>query len=87
MPSRTPVYYLTSYKLLEIERLTCIATQSLKRQLFRRRITVLLTAHPAVVFLGRFVELEVAVRGKGLAALTERLHFLRRHRLEAAYDP
>jgi hypothetical protein len=67
--------------------LKCLATQSLQRELFRRRITVLLTAHPAVVPLGRFVQLEVAVRGKGLAALAQRLHFLRRHRLEAAYDP
>jgi len=57
-----------------------------KRELFRRRITVLLAAHPAVVLLGRFVQLEVPVRGKGPAALAERMHFLGRHRLEAARD-
>jgi hypothetical protein len=57
-----------------------------QRELFRRRITVLLAAHPAVVLLGRFVQLQVPVPGKGRAALAERLHFLGRHRLEAAGD-
>jgi hypothetical protein len=53
------------------------ASRPLNWELFRRRITVLLTAHPAVVFFRGFVQLEVAVRGKGPAALAERLHFLR----------
>ena len=47
----------------------------LKRELFRRWITMLLAADSTVVFLGRFVQLEVTVGGKGLAPLAERLHF------------
>ena len=47
---------------------------------------MLLAAHPAVVLLGRFVQLQVPVPGKGRAALAERLHFPGCHRLEAARD-
>jgi hypothetical protein len=44
-------------------------------ELFRRRIAVLPAADPAVVILGRFVQLQVPVPGKGGAALA--LAFLR----------
>jgi hypothetical protein len=52
----------------------------------QRRIAVLLAAHPAVVLLDRFVQLQVPVPGKGGTALAERLHFPGCHRLEAARD-
>src|SRR5580704_7947689 len=55
-----------------------------KRELFRRRIAMLLSANPTVVFFGCFEQLEMTISGRRSASLTERLHLLRRHRFETA---
>src|SRR5262250_3248404 len=69
-----------------IERSSPTSSFASERELFRGRIAVLLAADPAVVSLGRFVELEVPVRRKGFAPITQPLHLLRRHGLEVARD-
>jgi len=48
---------------------------------------MLLSAFLSVVFLRRFVQLKVSVRGKGNATLTDCPHFLGYHRLETSRDP
>ena len=53
MPKRTSISFR---KLLE--------SFGSDRELVRRRITMLLAPNPAVVFFGRFVQLEMAVGGK-----------------------
>ena len=54
------------------------------RELFRRRIAMLLSPNPAVVFFCCFEQLEMAITRRRSASLPERLHLLRGHRLEAA---
>src|ERR1700721_1276990 len=44
---------------------------------------MLLSPNSAVVFFGCFEQLEMAISRRRSASLTERLHFLRRHRFEA----
>ena len=53
-------------------------------ELLRRRITMLLSPNPAVVFFCCFEQLEMAITRTRPASLPERLHLLRGHRLEAA---
>src|SRR5580704_6986643 len=55
---------------------------SLKRQRLRWRITVLLTAHVAVVLHRRFVQLQVTVRRNRGAPVAQRVHLLRGERGE-----
>src|ERR1700679_2697106 len=55
-----------------------------KRELFRRRIAMLLSANSTVVFFCCFVQLEMAITRRRSASLAERMHRLRRQRFEAA---
>jgi hypothetical protein len=48
-----------------------------ERELFRRRITMLLSPNSTVVFLCCFEQLEMAIARRRSASLTERLHLLR----------
>ena len=55
-----------------------------KRELVRWRITVLISSDFAVVFFCCFVQFEMAIARRRSESLTQRMHFLRGQRLEAA---
>src|SRR5271156_909732 len=54
------------------------------RELLRWRITMLFAPNPAVIFFCCLEQLEMAITRRRSASLPERLHLLRRHRMEAA---
>src|ERR1017187_5726436 len=72
------------YDLLQPHVTQVLACNRSQWQLFRRWIAMLLSPNSTVVFFCCFEQLEMAITRRRSASLTERLHLLRRHRLEAA---